>query len=57
MKRKMALGATVPAAVAAAAVPASASTGPDGGRGSSDHWGVIARNTIGSPVAALRSGP
>ncbi|MFG2940174.1 hypothetical protein [Streptomyces sp. NPDC048282] len=22
-----------------------------------DHWGVITRNTIGSPVAALRSGP
>jgi hypothetical protein len=23
----------------------------------SDHWGVITRNTIGSPVAALRNGP
>jgi hypothetical protein len=23
----------------------------------SEHWGVIARNTIGSPVAALRTGP
>ncbi|MFF4246782.1 hypothetical protein ACFYY2_20270 [Streptomyces sp. NPDC001822] len=23
----------------------------------SDHWGVIARNTIGSPVAELRNGP
>ncbi|MFG3291736.1 hypothetical protein ACGF3G_23385 [Streptomyces sp. NPDC048179] len=57
MKRKMALGASALAAVAAAAVPASASTGPDGGWGISDHWGVIARNTIGSPVAALRSGP
>lgn len=22
-----------------------------------EHWGVVARNTIGSPVAALRSGP
>ncbi|MFG2970919.1 hypothetical protein ACGFZS_47385 [Streptomyces sp. NPDC048288] len=57
VKRKLALGATALAAVAAAAVPASASTGPDGGWGRSDHWGVIARNTIGSPVAALRSGP
>ncbi|MEU6273048.1 hypothetical protein ABZ871_11655 [Streptomyces populi] len=25
--------------------------------GESEHWGVIARNTIGSPVAALRDGP
>ncbi|MCX4545783.1 hypothetical protein [Streptomyces sp. NBC_01565] len=25
-----------------------------GGQGSSHHWGVITRNTIGSPVAALR---
>ena len=25
--------------------------------GRSDHWGVITRNTIGSPVAELRNGP
>ncbi|MEE1767087.1 hypothetical protein PUR34_02520 [Streptomyces sp. JV185] len=29
----------------------------NGDRGSSDHWGAITRNTIGSPVAALRNGP
>ncbi|MEV6699333.1 hypothetical protein AB0M68_19520 [Streptomyces sp. NPDC051453] len=53
-KRKVALGVTALIAIAASAVPGSASavTG-----GSSDHWGVITRNTIGSPVAALRNGP
>ncbi|MFM9594742.1 hypothetical protein ACKI1J_29325 [Streptomyces scabiei] len=29
----------------------------DGHQGRSDHWGVITRNTIGSPVAELRNGP
>ncbi|WP_371476762.1 hypothetical protein [Kitasatospora sp. NBC_00315] len=29
----------------------------DGGAARSEHWGVITRNTIGSPVAALRNGP
>jgi hypothetical protein len=36
------------------AVPALA--GP-GGEAKSEHWGVIDRNTIGSPVGALRDGP
>ncbi|MFD3328088.1 hypothetical protein [Streptomyces sp. NPDC058701] len=55
MKRKVALGVTALIAIAAGAVPASALTGGD--QGSSPHWGVITRNTIGSPVAALRDGP
>lgn len=29
----------------------------DSGAARSEHWGVITRNTIGSPVAALRDGP
>lgn len=45
------------AAAAAAAGPSGAGGDNDGDRGSRDHWGVITRNTIGSPVAALRNGP
>jgi hypothetical protein len=55
--RKMALGITALVAVAVSAVPGSASAVTDGDRGGSDHWGLITRNTIGSPVAALRNGP
>ncbi|MEU0910882.1 hypothetical protein [Streptomyces althioticus] len=61
------LVAAAVAAVAAAALlgtaPASADGSPKGdgdghGNGSgADHWGVITRNTIGSPVVALRNGP
>lgn len=54
-KRRVALGVAALAAMTAGAVPVSASTG--GGQGSPDHWGVITRNTIGSPVADLRNGP
>ncbi|MEU1535083.1 hypothetical protein [Streptomyces fagopyri] len=57
MKRKMVLGVTTLAAIAVSAVPGSASPSPGGTQGGSDHWGVITRNTIGSPVAALRNGP
>ncbi|WP_327686460.1 hypothetical protein [Streptomyces sp. NBC_00467] len=56
VKRKVALGVTALAAIAVSAVPGSAFAA-DGNGGSSDHWGVITRNTIGSPVAALRNGP
>ncbi|MEU6197357.1 hypothetical protein [Streptomyces sp. NPDC047061] len=60
-KRRSALGVTVAALVAivaASAVPGAASAVPAGGdHGRSAHWGVITRNTIGSPVAALRDGP
>ncbi|MEW1779288.1 hypothetical protein [Streptomyces sp. NPDC086777] len=52
VKRKAALGVTALTAVAASAVPAPAAAASDG-----DHWGVITRNTIGSPVAELRTGP
>lgn len=43
-------------AATALQVPATAAGGTGGG-GGADHWGVITRNTIGSPVAALREGP
>ncbi|MFF5344385.1 hypothetical protein ACH46L_26025 [Streptomyces althioticus] len=55
--------ATVAAATLLGTAPASADGSPEGdgngnGNGTSaDHWGVITRNTIGSPVAALRNGP
>lgn len=58
VKRNMVLGAAALAvAIACSAVPGSASAGTPGKRGAADHWGVITRNTIGSPVAALRNGP
>ncbi|PJN10103.1 hypothetical protein CG723_20585 [Streptomyces sp. CB01635] len=56
MSRGTALVVTALAAVVASTLPGSASADA-GGTGGSDHWGVIARNTIGSPVAALRNGP
>lgn len=58
--RGKALAVTAAAAIIAAALcgPAAAveDGGGDHGRGA-DHWGVITRNTIGSPVADLRNGP
>ena len=57
VKRKVMLGVTALVAIAASAVPGSASAVTNGNRGGSDHWGLITRNTIGSPVAALRNGP
>lgn len=46
-------------AVIAAVTPGTASAEGDDGKGGGqrDHWGVITRNTIGSPVAELRNGP
>ncbi|MEV1065459.1 hypothetical protein [Streptomyces sp. NPDC050263] len=44
-------------AVSAAILPGSAAADTDGNQAHTDHWGVIARNTIGSPVAELRNGP
>ena len=57
--RKLVFGATALAAIAVSVAPglASATTTATGPRGGTDHWGVITRNTIGSPVAALRNGP
>lgn len=62
VKRRLALGAGALAAIAVSIAPGSAFATTDGGgggggRGGADHWGVITRNTIGSPVAALRNGP
>ncbi|MGW5307801.1 hypothetical protein ACWERF_28220 [Streptomyces griseoluteus] len=57
VKRKMALGATTLVAIAVSAVPGPAWSATGTAQGGSDHWGVITRNTIGSPVAALRNGP
>lgn len=67
MRRGRTAVATAVAAIAAAtllgAAPATADGDPNGnqnGNGNAtraDHWGVITRNTIGSPVAALRDGP
>ncbi len=57
VKRKLALGVTALAAIAVSAVPGSATAMTNGNLGDADHWGVITRNTIGSPVAALRNGP
>ncbi|QFR02822.1 hypothetical protein F9278_26285 [Streptomyces phaeolivaceus] len=54
--------ATLLVALSTAILPGSASAdghGDENGQQSrpSDHWGVITRNTIGSPVAELRNGP
>ncbi|MES4892189.1 hypothetical protein [Streptomyces sp. NPDC096012] len=52
VKRKVALAVPTLTAIAVSAVP-----GPAFAATATDHWGVITRNTIGSPVAALRNGP
>ncbi|MER6158718.1 hypothetical protein ABT147_24720 [Streptomyces sp. NPDC001868] len=70
VRRGTVLLATLLVALSAAVLPATATASADGdgnGNGNgeghqdhpgrSDHWGVIARNTIGSPVAELRNGP
>ncbi|MEU1535921.1 hypothetical protein [Streptomyces fagopyri] len=57
VKRKLALSVTTLAAIAVSTVQGSAASAPGGTQGGPDHWGVITRNTIGSPVAALRNGP
>jgi len=46
------------AAILPGSAAADGTDGTDGTDGRApDHWGVIARNTIGSPVAELRNGP
>ncbi|MEU0039232.1 hypothetical protein [Streptomyces sp. NPDC006333] len=57
MSRGKTLAAAALAALVASALPGPASAVADTGRDHSEHWGVITRNTIGSPVAALRDGP
>ncbi|MEU9976790.1 hypothetical protein [Streptomyces sp. NPDC051014] len=56
-KRTGVLGVTALMALAASILPGPASAATARKTVSGDHWGVITRNTIGSPVAALRSGP
>ncbi|MFF3943167.1 hypothetical protein [Streptomyces phaeofaciens] len=58
--RGKALVVTALAAVVASTLSGSVSAVADEGYGDQarpDHWGVITRNTIGSPVADLRNGP
>ncbi|MEY2242099.1 hypothetical protein AB8A21_03955 [Streptomyces sp. BF23-18] len=52
------LTATALATIVASTVPGTVSAVADSNRvARSENWGVIPRNTIGSPVAALRFGP
>jgi hypothetical protein len=55
MKKRFALPAVL-VAIGAFVVVAGASAIASH-NSQSEHWGVVARNTIGSPVAALRTGP
>ncbi|WP_406007727.1 hypothetical protein OG440_17355 [Streptomyces sp. NBC_00637] len=57
VRRGTVLVAALLVAVIALILPGSASARTDDNRPGSDHWGVITRNTIGSPVAELRNGP
>ncbi|MER5199277.1 hypothetical protein ACWD3J_47005 [Streptomyces sp. NPDC002755] len=57
VRRGTALVAALLVAVIALILPGSAAAQTDDNRAHSDHWGVITRNTIGSPVAELRNGP
>ncbi|MEU3612921.1 hypothetical protein ABZ725_11525 [Streptomyces sp. NPDC006872] len=57
MRRGTVLVAALLVALSAATLPGSAAANTDDNQAHSDHWGVIARNTIGSPVAELRNGP
>ncbi|MFG2480451.1 hypothetical protein [Streptomyces fagopyri] len=57
MSRGRTLAVATLAAIVASVLPGPASAVADAGRDHSEHWGVITRNTIGSPVAALRDGP
>ncbi|WP_328885958.1 hypothetical protein [Streptomyces sp. NBC_00316] len=57
VSRGKALTVAALAAIVASTISGSASALVDGTPARSEHWGVIARNTIGSPVADLRDGP
>ncbi|WP_245685432.1 hypothetical protein [Streptomyces yerevanensis] len=59
MRRGKALAFAALAAIAASTLSASEHAVASGGGGGarSEHWGVITRNAIGSPVADLRNGP
>ncbi|MFE5141884.1 hypothetical protein ACFRDV_30180 [Streptomyces fagopyri] len=57
MSRGKKLAVAALAAIVASALPGPVSAVADTGRDHPEHWGVITRNTVGSPVAALRNGP
>ncbi|WP_328771443.1 hypothetical protein [Streptomyces sp. NBC_00286] len=57
VSRGKALALAALAAIVASTLSASEYALAADGRGRSQHWGVITRNTIGSPVAELRDGP
>ncbi|WP_242432837.1 hypothetical protein [Streptomyces sp. Root1310] len=57
VRRGTALVAALLVAVIALVLPGSAAARTDDNGAHSDHWGVIARSTFGSPVAELRNGP
>ncbi|WP_234322127.1 hypothetical protein [Streptomyces sp. NRRL B-24720] len=57
VSRGKALAVSVLAAIVASTLSGSVSALADTNQARSEHWGVIARNTIGSPVADLRDGP
>jgi hypothetical protein len=55
--RRKTVAITALAAIVASVAALGVSAIADDRDGRSEHWGVITRNTIGSPVADLRSGP
>ncbi|MGW3248746.1 hypothetical protein [Streptomyces sp. NPDC001070] len=57
MSRGKTLTVIALATIVSSALSGSGSALADGKSIGSDHWGVITRNTIGSPVAVLRDGP
>ncbi|MFD9394415.1 hypothetical protein ACFWBB_27875 [Streptomyces sp. NPDC060000] len=57
VRRGTVLVAALLVALIATILPGSAFAGTDDDQAHSDHWGVIPRHTIGSPVAELRNGP
>ncbi|MFD4232217.1 hypothetical protein [Streptomyces sp. NPDC058545] len=57
VSRGKALAVAALAAIVTSTLSGSVSALADTNQARSEHWGVIARNTIGSPVADLRDGP
>lgn len=57
VSRGKALAVAALAAIVTSALSGSVSALADTNQARSEHWGVIARNTSGSPVADLRDGP
>lgn len=57
VRRGTVLVAALLVAVIAAILPGSATADTNDNRARSDHWGVIARNTIGSPSPTSATAP